>query len=229
MPQGVTNAPSTFQRLMEKCMGDLHLKEVLVFLDDLIIFSDSLEEHERRLMRVLNRLKEYGLKLSLEKCKFFQSSVKYLGHVVSARGVETDSEKVSALKSWPIPRTLKELRSFLGFAGYYRRFISGYAAIAKPLNDLTKGYAPVRRSQLKHSTLSNYSDPRQPFGERWTAQCTQAFEVLIERLTSAPVLGFANSKMPYILHTDASTIGLGAALYQEQEGLLRVKSIIPFD
>ncbi|CAL9701263.1 unnamed protein product [Knipowitschia caucasica] len=129
MPQGVTNAPSTFQRLMEKCMGDLHLKEVLVFLDDLIIFSDSLEEHERRLMRVLNRLKEYGLKLSLEKCKFFQSSVKYLGHVVSARGVETDSEKVSALKSWPIPQTLKELRSFLGFAGYYRRFISGYAAI----------------------------------------------------------------------------------------------------
>lgn len=107
MPQGVTNAPSTFQRVMERCMGDLNLKEVLVFLDDLIIFSDSLEEHEHRLLRVLNRLKEYNLKLSPEKCKFFQRSVRYLGHVVSERGVETDPDKISALKTWPIPKTLK--------------------------------------------------------------------------------------------------------------------------
>lgn len=85
MPQGVTNAPSTFQRLMEKCMGNLHLKEVLVFLYDLIIFSNSLEEHERRLRRVMNRLREYGLKLSTEKYKFFQSSVRYLGHIVSEK------------------------------------------------------------------------------------------------------------------------------------------------
>ena len=98
MLQGVTNAPSTFQRLMEKCMGDWNLKEVLVFLDDLIVFSDTLEEHERRLLRVLHRLKEFGLKLSPEKCKFFQTSVRYLGHVVSEKGVETDSEKVNALK-----------------------------------------------------------------------------------------------------------------------------------
>ncbi|KAK7922046.1 hypothetical protein WMY93_008948 [Mugilogobius chulae] len=221
MPQGVTNAPSTFQRLMEKCMGDLHLKEVLVFLDDLIIFSNSLEEHEQRLVRVLQRLKAYGLKLSLEKCKFFQSSVKYLGHVVSENGVETDPEKVSALKSWPIPRTFKELKSFLGFAGYYRRFISGYAAIAKPLNDLTKGFTPFRRSKQKPPTTSKHADPRQPL-ECWTPQCQNAFDTLIERLTTAPVLAFANPKLPYILHTDASTTGLGAALYQEQDGRLRV-------
>lgn len=101
-------------------MGDLHLKEVLVFLDDLIIFSNSLEEHERRLLQVLNRLKEYGLKLSPEKCKFFQTSVRYLGHIVSEKGVETDPEKIASIKSWPIPKTLKQLRSFLGFAGYYR-------------------------------------------------------------------------------------------------------------
>ncbi|KAK7921985.1 hypothetical protein WMY93_008887 [Mugilogobius chulae] len=222
MPQGVTNAPGTFQRLMEKCMGDLHLKEVLVFLDDLIIFSDSLEEHERRLLRVLHRLKEYGLKLSPDKCRFFQTSVKYLGHVVSERGVETDPEKVSALKSWPTPRTLKELKSFLGFAGYYRKFIRGYSAIAKPLNDLTKGYTPSRRSAQKRSTTTSGLDSRQPFGERWTIQCQHAFDMLIEKLTTAPVLGFANPKLPYILHTDASTTGLGAALYQEQEGQLRV-------
>lgn len=106
-PQGVTNAPSTFQRLMEKCMGDINLKEVLVFLDDLIIFSDTLEEHERRLLNVLSRLKEYGLKLSLEKCKFCQTSVRYLGHIVSERGVETDLEKIQALKTWPSPKNLR--------------------------------------------------------------------------------------------------------------------------
>lgn len=110
MPQGVTNAPSTLQRLMKKSMGDLHLKEVLVFLDDLIVFSDTLDEHEQRLLRVLHRLKEYGLKLSPEKCKFFQTSVKYLGHIVSEKGVETDPDKILALTSWPIPRTLKELK-----------------------------------------------------------------------------------------------------------------------
>ena len=220
MPQGVTNAPSTFQRLMEKCMGDLHLKEVLVFLDDLIIFSDTLEEHERRLLRVLHRLRDYGLKLSPEKCKFFQTSVRYLGHIVSEQGVETDPEKISALKSWPVPRTLKELRSFLGFAGYYRRFIQGYAEIAKPLNDLTKGYAPTLRSTQKESSKPCH-DAKQPFNERWTCQCQRSFETLIDRLTTGPVLRFANPKQPYILHTDTSTTGLGAALYQEQEGKLR--------
>ncbi|CAL9702220.1 unnamed protein product [Knipowitschia caucasica] len=221
MPQGVTNAPSTFQRLMEKCMGDLNLQEVLVFLDDLIVFSSSLEEHEQRLLRVLHRLKQYGLKLSPEKCKFFQTSVRYLGHIVSEEGVKTDPDKLQALKSWPVPKTLKELRSFLGFAGYYRRFIKSYAAIAKPLNDLTRGYAPTSKNQAKPSPDKSY-DVKQPFGERWSPACQSAFETLIEKLTSSPVLGFADPKLPYILHTDASTTGLGAALYQEQEGQLRV-------
>lgn len=105
MPQGVTNAPSTFQRLMERCVGDLHLNEVLVFLDDLIVFSKTLEEHETRLMKVLTRLKECGLKLSPEKCHFFKSSVSYLEHVVDADGVHTDPEKISALRDWPRPST----------------------------------------------------------------------------------------------------------------------------
>ncbi|KAK7899346.1 hypothetical protein WMY93_020199 [Mugilogobius chulae] len=222
MPQGVTNAPSTFQRLMERCMGDLHLKEVLVFLDDIIIFSDTLEEHERRLLQVLTRLRDYGLKLSPEKCLFFQSSVKYLGHIVSEKGVETDPGKIEALKSWPIPTNLRELRSFLGFAGYYRRFIKDYASFTKPLNDLTKGYAPARKSAKGRKLSTTYLSAKEPFGERWTVDCQKAFEVLIDKLTSAPVLGFANPKLPYILHTDASTTGLGAALYQEQDGQLRV-------
>ncbi|XP_037829581.1 uncharacterized protein LOC112450694 [Kryptolebias marmoratus] len=221
MPQGITNAPSTFQRLMERCVGDMNLHEVLVFLDDLIIFSDSLEEHERRLMRVLHRLKEYGLKLSPEKCKFFQTTVRYLGHIISEHGVETDPEKIQALKTWPRPKNLKELRSFLGFSGYYRRFIKGYSSIVRLLNDLTRGYPPLRKNSKFKETNQTYFDPRLPFESRWTTDCQRAFDLIIEKLTSAPVLGFADPKLPYVLHTDASTTGLGAALYQDQGGQLR--------
>ena len=222
MPQGVTNAPSTFQRVMEKCVGSMNLKEVMVFLDDLIVFSATLEEHEERLMRVLNKLKEFGLKLSPEKCSFFRTSVKYLGHIVSERGVETDPGKIAALTTWPKPKNIKELKSFLGFAGYYRRFIRDYSKIARPLNDLTVGYLPPKKSgkgNLKHTPMI---DPRKPFADKWTTKCDDAFDTLIEKLTSAPVLGFADAKKPYVLHTDASLHGLGAALYQEQDGQLRV-------
>uniref|UniRef100_A0A3B1ISM8 Gypsy retrotransposon integrase-like protein 1 n=1 Tax=Astyanax mexicanus TaxID=7994 RepID=A0A3B1ISM8_ASTMX len=221
LPQGITNAPSTFQRLMEKCMSDLNLKEVIVFLDDLIVFSETLEEHEHRLLRVLQRLKEYGLKLSPEKCRFFQTSVRYLGHIVSRNGVETDPEKIEALKNWPNPKNLKELRSFLGFAGYYRRFIQDFSKIVKPLNDLTAGYGPTRKKCKAHDVKTRYFKPKEPFGSRWTESCQEAFDTIINKLTSAPVLAYANPKLPYILHTDASTTGLGAALYQEQNGQIR--------
>lgn len=222
MPQGITNAPSTFQRIMERCMGDLNRKQVLVFIDDLIVFSDTLEEHESRLLQVLNRLKEYGLKLSPEKCRFFQTSVKYLGHIVSHNGVETDPAKVEALKTWPRPRNLKELRSFLGFAGYYRRFVRDFSKIVKPLTDLTAGYPPLRKSCNTKQKDCKYFNPKAEFDTRWTTDCQDAFDSIIDNLTSAPILGFANPKHPYVLHTDASTTGLGAALYQEQEGQLRV-------
>ncbi|KAL0187224.1 hypothetical protein M9458_018894, partial [Cirrhinus mrigala] len=223
MPQGVTNAPSTFQRLMERCMGDLNRKEALVFIDDLIIFSKTLEEHEARLLQVLKRLREYGLKLSPKKCKFFQTSVRYLGHIVSQNGVETDPTKIEALKTWPRPRNLKELKSFIGFSGYYRRFVQDFSKITKPLNDLTVGYPPLQKNQRKKLKESiEYRDPKEQFGDRWTQECQRAFDSIIEKLTSAPVLGFANPSLPYVLTTDASTTGLGAALYQEQEGRMRV-------
>lgn len=222
MPQGITNAPSTFQRLMEKCMKDINLKEVLVFLDDLIVFSSTLEEHEIRLTHVLERLREYGLKLSPDKCKFFQNSVRYLGHVVSHEGVKTDPEKTETLKTWPRPQTLKELQSFLGFTGYYRRFVKDYSKIVKPLTSLTSGYPPRRKGNKSGPADGSYLNPKEPFGERWNENCQSAFESIIEKLTSSPVLGYADTKLPYTLHTDASTTGLGAALYQEQHGVNRV-------
>ncbi len=222
MPQGITNAPSTFQRLMERCMGSLNRTEVLVFIDDLIVFSETLGEHEHRLIQVLNRLKEYGLKLSPDKCKFFQTSVRYLGHVVSEHGVSTDPSKIEAVKAWPRPENLKELKSFLGFAGYYRRFVQDFSKIVRPLNDLTAGYPPVRKKTKCAEVNRPYFNPKEPFGDRWTVECQLAFIAIIDKLTAAPILGYADPKLPYWLHTDASTTGLGAALYQEQEGQLRV-------
>lgn len=148
MAFGLTNAPATFQRLMEHCMGELHLRECLIYLDDIIIFSRTLDEHFQRLEAVFQRLEEAGLKLKGSKCEFFLPRVKYLGHIVSQDGVETDPEKISALKDLSVPTSLKELRSFLGFVGYYRRFVPGFAQIAKPLNDLLVGH-PTNESVTK--------------------------------------------------------------------------------
>ena len=115
MPQGITGAPATFQRLMERAVGDMNLIQVLVYLDDLIVFGKTLEEHEERLLKVLERLEECGLKLSLDKCQFCQPEVRFLGHIVSEAGVATDPDKVSAVSQWKKPNDLKSLRSFLGF------------------------------------------------------------------------------------------------------------------
>ncbi len=150
-------------------------------------------------------------------------SVKYLGHIVSEKGAETDPEKISALTTWPKPIHISELKSFLGFTGYYRRFVRDYSKITKPLNALTAGYCPPRRNAKGVRPASN-SDFKKLFGDRWNLECDDAFQTIIEKLTTAPVLGFANPRLPYILHTDASLRGLGDTLYQEQEGKMRVIS-----
>ncbi|KAI4888737.1 hypothetical protein NFI96_009817, partial [Prochilodus magdalenae] len=109
MPQGVSGAPATFQRPMEKVVGDMNLLQVLVYLDDLIVFGRTLEEHEDRLLKVLDRLEEAGLKVSLDKCQFCQPRVKYVGHIVSAEGIATDPSKVEAVTNWPLPYDIKSL------------------------------------------------------------------------------------------------------------------------
>ncbi|PIK41666.1 Septin-8-A [Apostichopus japonicus] len=147
---GLTNAPATFQRLMEHCVGDMNYKKCLVYLDDVIIFSQTFEEHLERLSAVLKRLTDFGLKLKPSKCNLLQNSVTYLGHVVSEHGVETDPEKIQAVKSWPVPQNVKQLRSFLGFTGYYRRFVEGYANIAAPLHGLT-GNRPKQQRKRMHT------------------------------------------------------------------------------
>ncbi len=214
MPFGLTNAPATFQRLMERCMGDMNLKECLVYLDDIIVYSATFEEHLQRLNSVFTRLQEYGLKLKPTKCHLFQQQVNYLGHVISADGISTDPAKTEALRTWTVPTNVSELRAFLGFAGYYRRFVEGFSAIARPLTDLLGGTQKKRKGQKKVAT------PPPPW--IWSSACQDAFDTLRDKLTHPPILAYANFEKSFILHTDASGYGLGAALYQVQDGKERV-------
>ncbi len=229
MPQGLSGAPATFQRVMERpSVGDMNFLEVLVYLDDLIIFGRTIEEHEERLLKVLDRLREEGLKLSLDKCQFCRTSVTYVGHVVSQEGIATDPSKVEAVITWPRPRTVTELRSFLGFCGYYRHFVKGYSRLCHPLNQLLKGYPPhsSQKGKTANPSAVEYFKPTDPFGERWDDKCGKAFEELKLCLTKAPVLAFADPQLPYVLHVDASRDGLGGVLYQQHpEGLRPVAFI----
>lgn len=213
MAFGLTNACATFQRLMETCMGELNLRECLVFIDDILIYSADFDEHLIRLENVFQKLHQYGLKLKPSKCELFMSHVKYLGHVVSEAGIHTDPDKISALTTWPVPSSVKTLRSFLGFTGYYRRFVKNYARIVKPLNDLLIGH-PTNRAAKKSKRKST------PWV--WGEKQQQAFETIIERLTSPPTLGYADFSKEFIVNTDASLDGLGAVLYQVQDGKERV-------
>ncbi|KAK7922290.1 hypothetical protein WMY93_009192 [Mugilogobius chulae] len=210
MPFGLCNAPSTFQRLMERMFGSEHCQSLLLYLDDVVVYSASIDEHLQRLGTVLSRLQKEGLKVKLSKCEFFKREVKYLGHVISGEGVSTDPDKVAAVAGWPRPNTVTELRSFLGFASYYRRFVSGFAKMAAPLHRLI---ADVQRvsGKRKHQLLT----------ASWTGDCEQSFNDLRAALVSAPVLAYANFSLPFVLEIDASFNGLGAVLSQEQEGKVR--------
>ena len=214
MPFGLCTAPSTFQRLMNSGMHDLLFQVLLVYLDDILVYSRTFQEHLERLRKVFTRLRELGLKLNPEKCNFCQKSVKYLGYTVSAGGIATDEDKIKAVKQWPTPYTLKDLRSFLGFASYYRRFVPGFAKIAGPLHALV--------GQVHEATKHKRWGKRADLGAGWTTECDGAFQDLKTALTTSPVLGYADYRQPFIVETDASLRGLGAVLSQMQEGQQRV-------
>jgi hypothetical protein len=200
-------------------MGDLHLKECLIFFDDILVYSKTFDEHIERLQAVFSRLAENGLKLKPSKCELLMSSVVYLGHVISEDGISTDPEKTSAVTKWPAPKNIKELRQFLGFAGFYRRYVEHYAQIVEPLNDLLKGHNTTGRASKskKRSKKTN-----KPAVWSWSDAQDQAFETIKSKLTSSPVLAYAQYNQPFILHTDASGHGLGAVFYQNQDGAEKV-------
>ena len=200
MPFGLANAPSTFQRLMELVLAGLHWEACLIYLDDIIIFSSTFDEHVNRLRQVLTRLRDANLQLNPSKCHFFQHEVECLGFIVSNEGIRTDPRKTEAVNDWPRPRTVKEVRSFLGLCSYYRRFVKNFADIAAPMYQLTQRDAVFD----------------------WNLACEDAFVSLKQALVHPPILCYPSEDATFVLDTDASNVGLGAVLSQVQDGKERV-------
>ena len=197
MPYGLTNAPATFQRLMQQVLDGYVLEFCLCYLDDVIVYSRDAWEHLYHLDSVFSRLRQANLKLKPKKCELFRTKVHFLGHIVSAQGVEPDPAKIEKVKNFQRPQTIKHVRSFLGLTGYYRSFVQGYATIANPLYELTQ----------KDKTGKSIK-------ERWTPECETALQTLKQRLITAPILGYPNTSQPYRLYTDASNFGIGYVLSQ---------------
>ena len=195
MPMGLCNAPSTFQSAMNDILRDFLDDFVLVYMDDILIYSNSEEEHLRHLQQVFKKLEQNQLYCRPHKCTFMKEELKYLGHIVGNGHIKVDPTKVTAVNDWPAPTNLKELQSFLGHCNYYRRFIQGYAKHARPLTELLK----------KEHTY------------RWTPECQSSFDTLKTKLTNAPVLRIFDNSRPVQLVTDASSFAIGAVLLQEHD------------
>lgn len=200
MSFGLCNAPATFERMMEVILSGLHWETCLLYIDDVIIFADSFEQHLERLSEVLSRLQTAGLKLSPQKCQLFKKQVSFLGHVVSEQGISTDPAKIRAVEQWLAPTDVHQVRSFLGLCSYYRRFVEGFATIARPLHQLT--------------------EKKNPF--KWTSECEESFLRLKEALCSSPILCYPTTRQNFVLDTDASGFGIGAVLSQMENGTERV-------
>jgi hypothetical protein len=190
---GLSGAPGTFQGAMNTTLKPLLRRCAIVFFDDILVYSATLEEHLEHLRQVFTLLAQDQWHIKLSKCKFAQPEISYLGHVISAQGVATDPSKVADIISWPQPTNVKELRSFLCLSGFYRRFVRHYAIISKPLSSLLK----------KHSLFV------------WTSEHTTTFNTLKECLSSAPILALPDFSQQFCIETDASSFGVGAVLLQK--------------
>ncbi|WVZ51646.1 hypothetical protein U9M48_002768 [Paspalum notatum var. saurae] len=193
MSFGLTNAPAYFMQLMNSVFMDYLDKFVVVFIDDILIYSKTEAEHEEHLRLVLQRLREHKLYAKFSKCEFWIDEVRFLGHVISKGGIAVDPSKVSTVTNWKVPEIPKEVRGFLGLAGYYRRFIENFSRIAKPMTSLLEKDAEFR----------------------WTNAQQAAFDKLKKRLTTAPVLTLPDQQKKFIVYCDASRDGLGCVLMQE--------------
>ena len=220
MPFGLCNAPTTFQRLMQEILDDLIYTKVLVYIDDIIIYSKTFEQHLKDVEEVFEKIRKAMLKLKLEKCDFMKREVNFLGFVVGKDGVKTNEDKIKKVKEFPRPTTIGELKGFLGLASYYRRFIEGFSKIAKALLKLTEGirYERVTKKEgvnvgigKKINRMINGKNIEKDWGE----EQEEAFQLLKEKLTTAPILVYPNFEKKFRLYTDASGQALGAVLQQE--------------
>jgi hypothetical protein len=204
MAFGLTGAPGTFQEAMNSTLAPYLRIFVLVFFDDILIYSANYEDHLVHIRLVFELLAKDQWKIKLSKCSFAQRKIAYLGHVISEQGVGTDPSKVSAISQWPTPTSAKQLRSFLGLAGYYRKFVKGFGVISKPLTELLK----------KNAIFV------------WTIVHEQSFVALKKAMCSAPVLALPNFSKPFAIETDASSSGIGAVLIQDGHPLAYISKAL---
>ena len=190
--EGLTNAPATFQTVMNSIFKPYLRDFVVVYLDDILVYSKTEADHQKHLRLVLEKLREEKFYACLQKCEFAKPEIKFLGHIVGAEGIKVNPAKIAAVNDWPQPTNVHHVRSFLGLANYFRKFIQGYAKLAAPLTDLTKTANPFI----------------------WTSQCQEAFDGIKWALTHAPVLASPDESKQYEVVSDASGIGLGAVLLQ---------------
>ena len=195
MPFGLSNAPAVFQELMSVVLQGCNDFST-AYLDDIMIFSPTLEEHLEHICVIFDRLRQHNLKLKLKKCSFLKSETHYLGFVISEEGIKPDQKKVEAIRSLPVPTCVREVRSFIGMCSYYRRFIPNFSQIAEPIIALTRKYAHFK----------------------WSDTHQKAFDYLKDSLTAVPLLVYPDSNKPYVLYTDASDTCIGACLTQECDG-----------
>ncbi|GBG70429.1 hypothetical protein CBR_g6557 [Chara braunii] len=200
MPFGLCNAPGTFQHAMNRIFRDYLDKFVIVYLDDILIFSRTVDEHVAHLDKVLSLLRQHKFKINGEKCEFGRTRILYLGHEISAEGLKPDDAKVASIRDWPRPQSVTEIRSFLGMTGYYRTFVKNYSIVAAPLTDLTRFDTPWE----------------------WTDKCEAAFRHLKHALTHYEVLKLPDPDKPFVVTTDASQYGIGAMLAQQEGPKLRL-------
>lgn len=194
LPMGLTNAPATFMHLMNEVFRPFLDDFVVVFLDDILIYSKTLADHRRHLRMVLDVLREHQLYAKRSKCEFFSDHVEFLGHRVDRDGIHMMEDKVKAIKEWPTPTSVDDIRCFLGTVGYYRKFIRDFSKIASPMNELLKKDKPFE----------------------WSSAQEKAFHELIDATVSAPTLILPDPKLPYVLTADACGYGIGASLMQDQ-------------
>jgi transposase InsO family protein len=210
MPFGMKNAPAVFQREMQRILKGRLGKGVMVFIDDILLHTKTVEEHEELVRWVLKRLCDEGYYANPDKCEFFQNEVSFLGHIINEKGISVQQHKIKAVGSWPVPKTIKEVKGFLGLTNYYRKFVPDYSKIAVPLTEMTKKPKDAKTNQSQTIKFA------------WGVEQQKAFEELKARLISAPVLAHPDPSRQYILNTDASGFAIAAVLSQQQvDGTVR--------